>query len=102
MDTVRTRLYNLVDSLRTFAQGDRRRRHRVIGFLREIVVDDKELLKFFDQCDDIHEYQNPLFYNDKWPSLEIETKDDDSIRIHKVLDKYEKDIPIIIEYKDIF
>jgi hypothetical protein len=104
MSTVRVRLYNLADSLYRFCRWDYFRIPKVIDFLRSVVIEDHELIKFFEKCenDTVDPRSNILFNYTKWPSLEKKTLDDDNIQIHEKLDKYEQDIPIILEYKSLF
>jgi len=72
---IRRDLFDAVDDLYDFCRQQHFRTYKVIDFIKNVIVDDDELLDFLNKCSGEPEDPrgNNIFYESKWPNLSVET-----------------------------
>jgi hypothetical protein len=72
---IRRNIYDAVDDLYDFCRQQHFRTYKVIDFIKNVIVNDDELLDFLNKCSDEPEDPrgNNIFYESKWPDLSVKT-----------------------------
>lgn len=98
--TLRTKIYILIESMYRFCRDEHSRTINVISFFKDIIEKDKELLEFFEKCEEgsSDPRDNNIFDVGEWPDMSKLTDDDKNENIMMRIDICEKDFPKLLSY----